>query len=129
MRREGCCVLRSDVTEFRGAFRFLSNFYPSEVLCDGLKFRTVEHAYQAAKFRDWDQKLKIRKARFPSEAKRLGKALGIREDWDEVKVGVMEELLRQKFAPGRPLHVLLVATRPRTLIEGNNWGDKFWGGV
>ena len=49
------------------------------------------------------------------------------EDWEVRKLRVMYDLLQQKFAPGTPLAQQLMATAPGQLVEGNNWGDRFWG--
>lgn len=38
----------------------------------------------------------------------------------------MEDLLRQKFSK-TPLRRLLLATGEAELIEGNTWGDTYWG--
>ena len=60
------------------------------------------------------------------DAKRFGRQVKLRKDWDLVKVNVMEMLLRQKFA--RPaLREQLLSTKDSILIEGNNHGDTFWG--
>lgn len=48
-------------------------------------------------------------------------------DWDGRKVAIMRGLLREKFAPGSELAARLLATHPRALVEGNDWGDRFWG--
>jgi len=37
------------INTFRGKYRFLSNFYYAEVNYEGIRYPTVEHAYQAAK--------------------------------------------------------------------------------
>jgi len=115
------------ITKFDGNYRFLSNFWSATVELDGMFFRNVEAAYQAAKTLD----MKLRDGFQPmtgSEAKREGKRIPIRPDWDEVKLGVMEHLLRQKF-PSRHTRLAqqLLATGNAPLIEGNTWGDTFWG--
>ena len=40
------------ITEFQDAYRFLSNFFPAEVIYEDIKYSTAEHAYQAAKTLD-----------------------------------------------------------------------------
>lgn len=50
----------------------------------------------------------------------------MRSDWEEVKLGVMEGLLREKFSDPE-LRRKLLATGERELVEGNDWGDSFWG--
>lgn len=114
------------ITSFRDDYYFLSNFYPSTIRWQGKLWKTVEHAYAAAKTLDEDQRELIRKASTPAMAKKLGRAVTLRENWDEVRLTVMEELLELKFS--NPfLKPLLIQTGDRELIEGNNWNDKFWG--
>lgn len=114
------------IDSFRGDFGFLSNFYESSVWVDGLQYRSVEHAYQAAKATDPSAREVIRNAKRPGEAKRLGKAVQLPPDWETRKVEVMRGLLRQKF--NNPLlRALLLATGDAELVEGNTWNDTFWG--
>ncbi len=114
------------IQEFKGKYRFLSNFWPASVKLDNTIYPSVEHAYQAAKTLDGEEREGICRARTPGRAKREGRKVKIRGDWGSMKVKVMENLLRQKFATGE-LRSLLMQTAGRTLIEGNNWGDTFWG--
>jgi ribA/ribD-fused uncharacterized protein len=107
-------------------YEFLSNFSPATVHLDGVEYPTVEHAYQAAKTLDETEREQVRSAPTPGEAKAQGQKVTVRGDWENIKVDVMRDLLRQKFA-GPPLRDRLAATAPRTLIEGNTWGDRFWG--
>lgn len=51
----------------------------------------------------------------------------LRPDWEEAKVGIMEELVRLKFTAHADLRARLLATGDAELIEGNNWNDRFWG--
>jgi ribA/ribD-fused uncharacterized protein len=60
-------------------------------------------------------------------AKSLGRKVTLRENWDEIKAGTMEELVRQKFLRHPDLAQVLLATGEKTLIEGNHWNDRFWG--
>lgn len=69
----------------------------------------------------------VRLARSPGEAKLLGTALKNRDDWDDVKIQVMHEILRAKFSSNSYLATLLCSTEDRPLVEGNSWGDTFWG--
>jgi ribA/ribD-fused uncharacterized protein len=106
--------------------RFLSNFHPAQVSYEGKTYKTVEHAYQAAKTTNEADRLKIANAETPGKAKRMVRKMETRPDWDQVRVGIMEDLLHQKFEnPG--LKKMLLKTSGRELIEGNTWGDKFWG--
>jgi ribA/ribD-fused uncharacterized protein len=114
------------IAEFRNEFRFLSNFYPAEVVLDGLTYKSVEHAYQAAKTLDLCERDKIVVAPTPGESKRVGRSIRMRQDWEDVKVGVMKGLLIQKFS-NPELKRKLLDTGDAELVEGNKWGDCFWG--
>src|SRR3954463_3368193 len=85
------------IAEFQGDYRFLSNFWPAEVVYEDITYPTAEHAYQAAKTLDIDQKKKIAALKTPAEAKTAGRALKLRDDWDTAKFKVMEEVVRYKF--------------------------------
>jgi len=114
------------IDEFKREYRFLSNFWPSRVF-NGHWYPTVEHAYQAAKCLHKQDELAIRNADSPGMAKRLGSKVAIRPDWDAIKLEVMADLLWQKFVLNPELRAKLLSTGDRELIEGNTWGDTFWG--
>lgn len=117
------------ITQFHGPFRFLSNFEPPPVVVDGAPYPTVEHAYQAMKTLDLDWRERIRRAPTPGKAKHMGQQLvNLRPDWEEIKISVMTDLVRKKFNHG-PAKLQLIATGDAWLIEGNSWGDTFWGAV
>ena len=111
---------------FSGRYRWLSNFWAAEVTLDGMAFGTVEGAYQAAKTLDVDQRRVIAGLAKPGQAKRYGRKLKVRDDWEEVKLAVMENLLRQKFAHP-DLRQKLLETGDAYLEESNAWQDFFWG--
>jgi ribA/ribD-fused uncharacterized protein len=119
------------IDSFSGDYRFLSNFHPSPIVVRSIVFPTVEHAYQAAKYRkDVADRtgLQASMAAVPSPgvAKRRGRAIELRPDWETVKIPIMRALLGLKFAD-EGLRALLRATAPAELVEGNTWGDRFWG--
>lgn len=114
------------IDRFSGGYRFLSNFYPCKVEYENLIYPSVEHAYQAAKsFNPIDRK-SMQNVNTAGGAKRLGRSFSLRRDWEEVKIDIMKELLATKF-DRQPLRNMLLATGVAFLIEGNNWGDDFWG--
>lgn len=115
------------IDSFTGEYRYLSNFYPSPIVVDGVEYATVEHAYQSAKAMDVEDKVAIATAPTPGKAKRMSRKVVHRSDWDQVKVGVMERLVRAKFETHADLRGRLLATGAMELIEGNNWNDRFWG--
>jgi N-glycosidase YbiA len=115
------------IAGFFKQYRFLSNFVPAQVEFEGKAYPSVEHAYQAAKTLDLvareafsDQRLEAR------DAKRLGKKLTVRSNWEKAKPFVMLDLVRQKFKT-LEYKEWLIATSPHELVEENWWGDRYWG--
>lgn len=117
------------ISSFSGPYRFLSNFYPVAVQYGGLTFNSVEHAFQAAKTEFPSERKAIQAARTPGEAKRLGRKATLKPRWESVKVETMRLLIDRKFDPGThpELAARLLATGDDELVEGNTWGDTFWG--
>lgn len=118
----------NQITSFSGEYEFLSNFYLIDVEFQGETYPSVEHAYQAAKFpKDSPVRTHIRNQVTPSKAKRIGRRFpNIVSNWDRIKISVMLNLLREKFK-NTHLHNLLISTGNNKLVEGNYWGDTFWG--
>ena len=112
--------------EFRGAYDFLSNFYPAEIELDGIVFSTGEAAFQAQKTLDLEER-KAFAGLPPGKAKYAGRRLALRSDWEVVKLGIMERIVRAKFAQHPDLAGRLVATGTLPLMEGNAWHDVYWG--
>lgn len=114
---------------FTGKYRFLSNFFPLRhvLVIDEIEFKTVEHAYQASKTTDQVHRKIISLCGDPRDAKKFGKSVRLRDDWEEKKLEIMEDLVRQKFQNDLELQDLLFNTGDAELIEGNWWGDVFWG--
>jgi ribA/ribD-fused uncharacterized protein len=115
------------VAEFQGEYRFLSNFWPATIDFEGITYPSVEHAYQAAKTLDPNQRRRIAALSTPADAKREGRALALRDDWEQAKFDVMERCVREKFTRHADLKARLLATGDATLEEGNTWGDRVWG--
>ena len=116
------------INEFRGDYYFLSNFYPAPIVVKDMGMvDTVEHAFQAAKTIDLEEMKKIFKAYSPALAKQLGKTVTLRNDWQEIKNDLMYQLVRLKFLSHPDLHQKLQDTGEAMLIEGNTWGDTYWG--
>ncbi len=123
---EALPVRRRRIDAFTGAYHALSNFSPALVTLDGVAYPTVEHAYQAAKTLEPEAREGILAASTPDLARKMGRRLTARPDWPEVRVEVMRDLIRQKFANDGPRKVL-VTTGDAELVEGNTWHDNFWG--
>lgn len=121
--------MKKKIERFRGPYEFLSNFHPVVVELDGMKYVSVEHAFQAAKTLNSGERNWVAAAANPGEAKKRGRKVALREDWEDVKLQVMLDLLRQKFTEHPILERDLLATGDADLEEGNWWGDTFWGTV
>lgn len=114
------------IRNFRGEYRFLSNFYPCRITYNGYQYTNVEAAFQSEKsadLRDCSQFTSL-SARV---AKQVGRSVKLREDWEQSKVDVMSDLLRVKFLSNPELLAKLLQTGDAQLSEGNNWHDNFWG--
>ena len=111
------------IDKFDGKYRFLSNF----ASVPSLGGKTVEHYYQASKTLDTGEKMSVIMCTTPGQAKRAGRRVTMREDWEEVKVRIMHNWLRVKFEPGTELANKLLATGGQRLVEGNYWHDNAWG--
>ena len=114
------------IDRFDGEYAFLSNYSASPFRIDYVLFPTMEHYFQANKADNQNDYLHIAYAPTPVEAKRLGRKIQLRSDWEEIKDKVMLTGLRKKFA-NPELRNLLLATGDEELIEGNYWGDTYWG--
>ncbi len=116
------------IDSFHGEYRFLSNFYPALTMFDGVLYPTSEHAYQAAKTNNKEARELIRECRTPGDAKRMGKTVKLRDGWTEdSRIAAMGLILGSKFDRNPDLRQKLMDTHPAELIEGNTWGDVFWG--
>ena len=117
---------RQPIKGFFGPFRFLSNFHFVDVEYEGLKYRTTEHAYQAAKSSLRAEHLAIQSLEQPREARRMGQEIKLRPTWHEEKYEIMLDLNIQKYAQ-EPLRTWLLQTGESYLEETNHWGDVYWG--
>ena len=114
-----------EINKFVGNDFYLSNFYPCKINYLGVEFNSTEAAFQAAKCKNL-QGFKSFSGLNPTEAKRKGRRISLRDDWEEVKLSVMKEILILKFQD-KELKEKLLNTGNATLIEGNNWNDCYWG--
>ena len=114
------------INEFRGKYYFLSNFYEAPITYLGLTYLNNEAAFQSAKtFSDRECFINLD----PSSAKKLGRKVQLRSDWEDVKDKVMYEICKAKFSQNVDLKVKLLETDDKYLEEANTWGDKIWGTV
>jgi len=121
--------MASKIDSFRGEFAFLSNFWYASFKHGKRTFMTVEHGYQALKAVDPKERIWVASAPTPLIAKRRGREIVLRKDWESVKLDIMYQLVLAKFVQNEDLAEKLLATGDAILVEGNDWGDRFWGKV
>ncbi len=115
------------ITEFKGEYEFLSNFYPSPLVYDAEEYATAEHAYQAAKCDEDVQRELVKLCATPALAKKMGRRVKLIPKWELVKLSIMEKIVRAKFSQNPELAAALMDTMPCGLVEGNWWKDTYWG--
>lgn len=125
------------INSFSGRWSFLSNFYPCDIVYQGITYPSTEHYYVAMKINDsqtingqFYSKIDVRelisKISTPGQVKRFGRSLKLRSDWDQIRLKVMEWCLREKFK-NDALSEMLINTGDEELIEGNYWHDNYFG--
>lgn len=131
----------TDILEFKGENAYLSNFFYAPFIAKAWldpgageriaiypsTWPTVEHFFQACKSSNVAGAERVLNAGTPGQAKRFGRTLDLRQDWEEIKDKVMEEGVWRKFHSHPRLAELLASTDDSVLVEGNRWGDKYWG--
>jgi ribA/ribD-fused uncharacterized protein len=115
------------IKQFHDEYRWLSNFWRSQIEIDGELYETVEHYYQSQKSTSAEERKMIAEALTPGNAKYLGQRCQLRLDWDRVKDVVMYEGLLAKFNQHPDLMKKLLETGDQPILEGNRWRDHYWG--
>lgn len=122
-------MVKETINKFRGSNYFLSNFYNAPVKYLGMTYRNNEAAFQSAKVlgtKQANQRIVFTHLE-PSEAKHKGRHVTLRADWEQVKDQVMYDIVKAKFSDNTNLKQKLLDTGTAELIEGNTWGDTYWG--
>ncbi len=120
--------MAKDIRGFHNEYYFLSNFYASPIVHDGILFPTVEACFQAEKTLNQDIRLAISFCKTLSEAKYMGRSVNLRDDWEDIKYGRMKLFVNKKFKIPA-LKKYLLATGDALLVEENTWNDRTWGTV
>lgn len=118
----------NSITSFKGEYFFLSNFYEAPITYNGLTFKNGEAAFQAQKCVSDEERAEFTTMN-PSAAKKHGRSVQLRKDWEAVKIHEMYGIVRAKFDQNPDLKEKLLATGDAYLEEGNTWGDRIWGMV
>lgn len=114
------------IDNFRGNYYFLSNFYNVKVTWEGITYLNNESAFQSAKVLNLDKRKQFSNLD-PSSAKRKGRNVVLRHDWEKVKFDIMYEIVKAKFSQNEYLKDKLLSSGGEELIEGNTWNDTIWG--
>jgi ribA/ribD-fused uncharacterized protein len=124
-----CVTSAPAVTRFRDRYAFLSSFHERPVFYEGAWYPGSEWAFQAAKSTDPAVRAAIAQLPTARQAKACGRQLALRPDWEQVKRTVMMEVNLAKYTQLEDLRKALLHTGDAPLIEGNEWGDDYWGAV
>lgn len=109
------------IKEFKDDYYFLSNFYPVKIVYKGVEFASVEHAYMSEKSDDEEwKKFCSDSSNSPSKVKKYSKHIELKDNWNDIKLQVMEDCLRLKFNQ-EPFKTMLIETGKHYLQEGNDW--------
>lgn len=114
------------IDNFRGEYRFLSNYHMADINFEGITYPSSENAFQAAKSLNENVRRRFTLLSC-KEAKEYGRRVELRPDWEKVKDDVMYTILRDKFTRHAELKALMLQTGDEKLVEGNTWGDTYWG--
>ena len=111
---------------FRNEYWFLSNMYPCEIRVNGLVFTCAEACFQSFKTTDVNERKKFQGID-GFEAKKLGRSVSLRSDWNDIRIEVMSRVIHAKFKQNPDLTKKLQDTGDLLIIEDNTWKDTFWG--
>lgn len=129
---EKCAIHNEkEIKGFFGEYRFLSNFWPAQIVLDTVQYRSVELAYQAAKWSPGKREYFLNCSELESiDYNRTNTPDGYTpEEWDRKKFEIMKDLIQQKFDSNinPENYQKLLQTGNRYLEELNWWGDTYWG--
>ncbi|MDT3843434.1 MAG: NADAR family protein [Bacillota bacterium] len=120
--------MNDKIDRFVNEHFFLSNYYDAPIKVYGISYKNNEAAFQASKSLDPAVRMVFSNLS-SSEAKKKGRAITLRKDWESVKVQIMKDLIHAKFEQNPDLREKLLKTGDVYLEEGNDWGDRIWGTV
>lgn len=113
------------IMRFNNEYLFLSNFYEGNIFeYKNMKFNNTEAAFHSQKDLSREKEFEMMR---PSQSKKLGRNVNLREDWEAIKEQVMYDVCYAKFTQDPTLKAKLLATGDMTLVEGNYHGDRCWG--
>ena len=114
-------------TKLSAKYGVLSNFYPCNVTFDGLTYPSSESAWQAQKTLNLSERKKFTECS-ASVAKKMGRSVNLRSDWESIKYQLMVDVCYAKFSQNIGLAKVLLSTGDAELVENTTaWHDNIWG--
>lgn len=115
-----------EIWRFDGEHAFLANRFPSPIAMDGLTFGNAEAAFWAASCADESGRRAVADARL-TNVREVAKRHARRQDWEDVRMSAMEDVVRAKFRQNEELARKLDATGNARLVWTNSIPDTYWG--
>lgn len=125
--------------KIREKYGCFSNFSKHSILVDGKMYPTTEHYYQSKKFEDPVYQEAIRLLKTAREAKDIAsgdkpyikdgvevKMPKLRDDWENIKYGIMKDALRYKVEQHDEVKYELLSTGDKVIAEDTPY-DFIWG--
>ena len=116
----------TEINCFRNKYFFLSNYFISIVKYEDMYYSSNEAAFQSVKLLNKEDRYPF-SCLTPHEAKKIGRTVLLRDDWEKIKNKVMYDIVKDKFTRNSLLKYKLLETGNAQLIEGNTWNDTYWG--
>lgn len=114
-------------TKVDSRYGCFSNFYSCSVEYAGIVYPNSECAWQSLKSFDMDIRKKFA-TYTAADAKKMGRQIDLRSDWEEVKYDLMVEVCYAKFSQNEELKEILLATGDEEIVENTTaWHDNIWG--
>ena len=111
----------------RNNYPSFSNFHMAPIVFQGLTYSSSEAAFQSMKTIDYEERLQFTQLS-PSAAKKMGRKIQLRPDWEEIKYPIMVEICYAKFTQNPALKYLLLNTGDEEIVENTTaWHDNIWG--
>jgi ribA/ribD-fused uncharacterized protein len=124
------------IAGFHGGYADLSNFGSGQACYDGEWYPSREHAFNAGKTLDLEERRYVAGQGTPYSAKKAGRRVALRDGWDDaVRYQVMHEVVDSCFRRNEGLRKLLLGTQDDLLVERTGkqsdgnwiWHDQVWG--
>lgn len=128
--------MTTDIKGFFGEYRWLSNYHLCPIKWGVFTFPSTENAYQWLKIdvcalknvhQDFNDYAALFQTCSPKDAKKYGKVVPLRDDWDLIRYTKMFAVNLVKYMDNPDLAEKLRKTGRAYLEETNTWNDTYWG--